>query len=118
TRITSSGVSLNTRLKPSGWTKRTVSSAACATSDTPSAICSVVNCRKRTNSDFTRRLSLFGGGGRGGLRGRVRGLAGLVVDGQVQRAGHRRVPVVLAFLGFIAGRRGLAVQALDHGAAD
>ena len=46
TRITSSGVSWKTRLKPSGSTKRTSSSAACAAIDTASAICSV---EKRTD---------------------------------------------------------------------
>jgi hypothetical protein len=37
TRMTSSGVSWNTRLKPSGSMKRTESSAACTATDTPSA---------------------------------------------------------------------------------
>ena len=41
TRITSSGVSWNTRLKPSGSTKRTNSNAPCAAIDTASATCSV-----------------------------------------------------------------------------
>ena len=47
TRITSSGVSWNTRLKPSGSTKRTVSSAACTPSDTSSAHCRVLRPRNR-----------------------------------------------------------------------
>ena len=47
TRITSSGVSWNTRLKRSGSTKRTASSAACTASETPRAICRVLG-------DFTK----------------------------------------------------------------
>ena len=39
TRMTSSGVSSNTRLKPSGSTKRTVSSTACTATDASSAHC-------------------------------------------------------------------------------
>ena len=50
TKITSSGVSLNTRLKLTGSTNRVVNTTACSKADTPKAICSVLK-------DFTGKLS-------------------------------------------------------------
>jgi hypothetical protein len=91
TRMTSSGVSWNTRLKPSGSTKRTVSRAACTASEMPSASCSVLSCRRKFHRIHLARLSVQRRRGRG-----VRRRLGAVgarrrhVDGQRQRGGQSR----------------------------
>ena len=101
TRITSSGVSLNTRLKASGSTKRTASSAACASTDTPSAICRVLKSRRFIGRWCLRRAV---GAGLAVRRGRPR-----------WRSGRRLLPRPRRLrLRPRVGRRG--VEPLDDGA--
>ena len=59
TRITSSGVSWNTRLKDSGSTMRTVNKAACTAMDTPRASCRVVKERRFTRLDYRLKRPLL-----------------------------------------------------------
>ena len=59
TRMTSSGVSWNTRLKPSGSTKRTVSNTAWTAKEAPSAICRVLKERRFTSRECRQRRPLW-----------------------------------------------------------
>src|SRR5574343_1588518 len=109
TSTTSRGVSSNRRLKPSGSTKRTDSSTACTSRDSPTAAC-ITDTRRRRWSRERRRGLTGGRRARSGLGRGGRGLGVGDVDRQGQAGGGRGVLVlVLAALG--GGGRLVVVQA-------
>ena len=103
TRITSSGVSWNTRLKPSGSTKRTVSRTACTAKETPSAICRVLN-------DAGSRRRIIAAATAASFSP-----VSVDIDGDGNRAGRRFPP--RCRLPPASTRLGRGIQALDHRAA-
>ena len=99
TRITSSGVSRKARLKRSGSTKRTVSTAPCTAAEASSAQCRVE--RSRQLHRWRAQAGLAAGSARGG--------AVVQVDGEGERA--RGLDLVLGAVLFGLGRRRPPVQA-------
>ena len=85
TRITSSGVSWKTRLKPPGRRSARASSAACTATETPSAICSVADADQHAR---------FSRGVRSAAAPAARRRRLVDVDRERQRAGGRRLVVV------------------------
>ena len=103
TRMTSRGVSLNTRLKASGLTKRKPKSPACSAAETSSAQCKGVRRRQSIkmtcpSSDNRWRAGVCS------LRS-INGGRLVELDGQGQRTGVFEFVITFCVVGFVVAHR-------------